>query len=62
MTYGDIFKIFSFIRMVMPLRDASCVAPGANAALHFVAEGGPATSSRLASHLDTRSTPSNYGF
>ncbi|MDV6344331.1 hypothetical protein [Nitrosomonas sp. Is37] len=52
MTYRGIFKIFSFIRMVRSLRGASYVAPGANAALLFVAGGGPAALSRLASHLD----------
>ncbi|SDY03680.1 hypothetical protein [Nitrosomonas sp. Nm33] len=38
--------------MVKPLRGVSYAAPGANAALLFVAGGGPAASSRLASHLD----------
>ncbi|MDV6343140.1 hypothetical protein [Nitrosomonas sp. Is37] len=52
MTYRGIFEIFSFTRMVMPLRGVSYVAPGANAVLLFVAGDGPAASSRLASHLD----------
>ncbi|WP_317536413.1 hypothetical protein [Nitrosomonas sp. Is37] len=38
--------------MVGPLRGASYVAPGANAALLFVTGNSPAASSRLASHLD----------
>lgn len=52
MIYRGISEIFSFTRMVRPLRGASYVAPGANTALLFVAGGGPAASSRLASHLD----------
>ncbi len=52
MIYRGIFEIFSFTKMVRPLRGASHVAPGANAALLFVAGGCPAASSRLASHLD----------
>ncbi|MDV6343431.1 hypothetical protein [Nitrosomonas sp. Is37] len=54
MTYRSIFEIFSFTRTVRPLRGASYIAPGANAALLFVAGGDPAASSRLASHLDHR--------
>ncbi|MDV6345170.1 hypothetical protein [Nitrosomonas sp. Is37] len=52
MAHRGIFKIFSFTRMVRSLRGASYVTPGANAALLFVAGGGPAASSRLVSHLD----------
>ncbi|MDV6344038.1 hypothetical protein [Nitrosomonas sp. Is37] len=52
MTYRGILEIFSFTRIVRPLRGASYVAPGTNAALLFVAGDGPATSSRLASRLD----------
>ncbi len=52
MTYRGIFGIFSFTRMVRLLRGVSYVAPGANAALLFVAGNGPAALSRLASHLD----------
>ncbi|WP_143032393.1 hypothetical protein [Nitrosomonas sp. Nm33] len=54
MTYRDIFEIFSFTRMMRPLRGASYIAPGANTALLFVAGSDPAASSRLASHLDHR--------
>ncbi|WP_143032549.1 hypothetical protein [Nitrosomonas sp. Nm33] len=52
MTYKGILEIISFTRIVMLLRGTSSVAPGANAALLFAAENGPAASSRLASHLD----------
>ena len=52
MTYRGILEIFSFTRMVKQLRAASYAAPGANAALLFVAGNGPAASSRLASYLD----------
>ncbi|MDV6345573.1 hypothetical protein [Nitrosomonas sp. Is37] len=52
MTYRGILEIFSFTRIVRPLRGASYVAPCANAALFFVAGNDPAASSRLASHLD----------
>ncbi|MDV6343206.1 hypothetical protein [Nitrosomonas sp. Is37] len=64
MTYRGIFEIFSFIRMVRPLRGASYVAPGANAALLLVAEDTPVASSRLASHLNhhTLHPASNCGF
>ncbi|WP_143032437.1 hypothetical protein [Nitrosomonas sp. Nm33] len=64
MTYRGIFEIFSFIRMVRPLRGASYVAPGTNAALLFVAGDDPAVSSRLASYLNhyTLHPASNCGF
>ncbi|WP_143032398.1 hypothetical protein [Nitrosomonas sp. Nm33] len=52
MTYRGIPGIFSFTGMVRPLRGASYVAPGTNAALLFVAGNDPAASSRLASHLN----------
>ncbi|WP_256329229.1 hypothetical protein [Nitrosomonas sp. Nm33] len=42
MTYRSISEIFSFTRMVKPLRGVSYAAPGTNAALLFVAGGGPA--------------------
>ena len=54
MGYRGIFGIFSFTGTVRPLRGVSYVAPGANAALLFVAGSGPAASSRLASHLGQR--------
>ncbi|MDV6343974.1 hypothetical protein [Nitrosomonas sp. Is37] len=63
MTYRGIFEIFSFTKMVRPLRGASYDAPGTNAALLFVAENTLRPHRALPrTWTTTRSTPSNCGF
>lgn len=63
MTYRGISGICSFTRMVMSLRDASDVAPGANAVLPFVAGNFLRPHRALSpARINIRSTPSDYGF